>query len=357
MTTLGTIDEHARHEDRAISRDSAANHDRCPEAPALRVTVVIPTYLRPTWLVGCMKSLLAQTRLPDEVIAVMRDDDTATHEAFDRFLSSQNPAPSEGNSISIRHAMVSEPGFLAPIAAGIKSATGDVVAFIDDDAEAYPDWLERLLALYKDPTVVGVGGRYVNIYGGMEARYPTAKRVGRFHWWGSFEGNMYRDLPTSEPREVDFFIGGNMSYRREALQCVRIDAALANDVAFHYEVDLGQQVKQSGGQLIYDPLARIRHYSAPRAQAGMRDPDRDTICWYSHNTLYLAMKHSGAVQRWLALVYSFAIGQSRAWGVLAAATSVFRRRNAQALRELKPALRGKLQAIRSFRQRLTEVSE
>src|SRR5206468_1475371 len=192
--------------------------------------------------------------------------------------------------------------------AGIDAANSDVIAFIDDDAEAYPDWLNRLLGPYTDLSVTGVGGRYVNIYDGVEAKYPIAQRVGRFHWWGTFEGNMYRDLPTNESRAVDFFMGGNMSYRRDALRNVCLDHALANDVAFHYEVDLGQQLKRSGGQLIYDPLARIHHYSAPRAQAGLRQPDSNTILWYNHNTLYIALKHSRRLERCLAVAYSFLVG-------------------------------------------------
>ena len=35
---------------------------------------------------------------------------------------------------------------------------GEVVAFVDDDASARPDWLERLLAPYADPKVIAVGG-------------------------------------------------------------------------------------------------------------------------------------------------------------------------------------------------------
>src|SRR5204863_8136925 len=42
---------------------------------------------------------------------------------------------------------------------GIGLAHAEVVAFLDDDAIAAPDWLERLLAGYADPKVMGVGGK------------------------------------------------------------------------------------------------------------------------------------------------------------------------------------------------------
>src|SRR5207248_2072624 len=41
---------------------------------------------------------------------------------------------------------------------GVARATGDVVAFLDDDAAADPDWIARLAGRYLDPDVLGVGG-------------------------------------------------------------------------------------------------------------------------------------------------------------------------------------------------------
>jgi GT2 family glycosyltransferase len=275
----------------------------------------------------------------------MRADDVATRDAFDQFVASHQDC-----GVQFRAATVTEPGFLPPLIAGIEAATGDIVAFIDDDATAYPDWLERLLAPYADPRVVGVGGRCVNIENGAEVQFSPASRVGKFRWYGSFIGNMYRDLTSNDLHDVDFFAGGNMSYRRDALRGVRIDLALAQDVAFHYEVDLGLQVRRDGGQLVYDPLARIRHYSAPRVQAGMRRPDRDTIYWYNHNSLYIAMKHVRGFRRWLAVLCSYLIGSTRAWGLLAAAVGLVRSRSLQPLRELAPAFAGKARAIRTLRQ-------
>ncbi len=43
-------------------------------------------------------------------------------------------------------------------------ASTDVIAFLDDDAVAEPDWLERLASHYADPAVVGVGGGVLPIW-------------------------------------------------------------------------------------------------------------------------------------------------------------------------------------------------
>ena len=45
--------------------------------------------------------------------------------------------------------------------AGIRAASGDLVAFTDDDCEPAPTWLRELIEPMRDPTVDGVAGRTV----------------------------------------------------------------------------------------------------------------------------------------------------------------------------------------------------
>jgi len=95
---------------------------------------------------------------------------------------------------------------------GVAAATGDVVAFLDDDAAAEPDWLERLTEHYADPSVVGVGGL-------VEPRWTT----GPPRWFpaefGWVVGCSYTGLPlvTATVRNP---IGANMSFRRDQLLAV-----------------------------------------------------------------------------------------------------------------------------------------
>jgi len=316
-----------------------------PHAPdatlvsALTVSVVVPTYDRPEWLVRCLESLLRMTRVPDEIIAVMRDTDLATQQAFECFVAGHARA-----DVRIRRAFVKEPGFLPPVEQGIAEATGDIVVFLDDDSEASSDWLERLLQPYSDPNVGGVGGRCVNADPqGRTIVYPPARYPARFYWFGRIVGNMYRDVVGDGPRDVDFFCGGNMSYRGAALKDVLLDR---REVAFHYEVDLGLQLRERGWKLIYDPDTRVRHFSAPRKIAGLRTQSSDSVFWLSHNVLYIALKHSHGLRRLLTVTYSFAVGSTNEWGFASAAVDIIRRRRLKALRELMVAFRGKMLAIR-----------
>lgn len=95
---------------------------------------------------------------------------------------------------------------------GVAVAQGTIVAFLDDDAIAEPDWVENLAACYTDPQVVGVGGR-------IEPRWKGSRPAwfpGEFHW---IVGCTYVGMPT-ETSPVRNVIGANMSVRKQILTTV-----------------------------------------------------------------------------------------------------------------------------------------
>ena len=102
----------------------------------MKITVLVPSYRRPDLLVKCLGALERQTRRPDEVVVVLRDTD---HESRDAFASYR-----AGTSLPLVAALVSRPGQMAAMNAGLEAATGEVVCFTDDDAEPFADWVERI---------------------------------------------------------------------------------------------------------------------------------------------------------------------------------------------------------------------
>ncbi len=91
-------------------------------------------------------------------------------------------------------------------------ATSDIVAFLDDDAWADRDWLERLVAAYEyEPEhSVAVGGAPIPSFETSRPRWFPVE----FDW---VFGCAYAGLP-EQRAPVPRLIGANMSVLKEALE-------------------------------------------------------------------------------------------------------------------------------------------
>ena len=95
---------------------------------------------------------------------------------------------------------------------GVAASTGEVIAFLDDDAVADVNWLKCLVDAYIDPSVAGVGGR-------TEPAWDTARPAWfpqEFDW---VIGCTYIGMPTRRA-PVRNVLGGNASFRRDVFEQV-----------------------------------------------------------------------------------------------------------------------------------------
>ncbi|HET7511004.1 MAG TPA: glycosyltransferase family 2 protein, partial [Solirubrobacterales bacterium] len=144
---------------------------------------------------------------------------------------------------------------------GVAEASGEVVAFLDDDAIPALDWLKRLAAVYADPNVLGAGGtvrpRWLE---GKPAWFPP-----EFDWVvGCTHSGMPQQL---EP--VRNLVGANMSFRRVTLLEV---GGFSHDLGRVgtlpvgcEETDLSIRVHQRwpAAEILYDPEAKVEHVVPP----------------------------------------------------------------------------------------------
>ena len=110
-----------------------------------QISVVIPHLNQPDLLALCLKSLQNGTRLPDEVIVVDNGSAQLPQAVCDAFPGTrllQEVAPGPG--LARNH--------------GIANSTGDIVAFIDADCIASPQWLAVAEAEMSDPKASILGG-------------------------------------------------------------------------------------------------------------------------------------------------------------------------------------------------------
>lgn len=88
---------------------------------------------------------------------------------------------------------------------GVAATSSDVVAFLDDDAVAHPDWLRHFRDAYTDEGIAGVGGTTL-------PRWESA----RPRWFPEeFDWVLGCTFTGREPGPVRNLLGGNASFRRE----------------------------------------------------------------------------------------------------------------------------------------------
>lgn len=223
-----------------------------PEAPAgpevtLTVTVVICVYTEQRWpqIVQAVRSVLAQ-EVPAAQVVVVVDHNPALLQRVRATFPDLTVVPNGGPR-----------GLSAARNTGLARATGEIVAFLDDDAEAEPDWLARLLPHYRDGRVLAVGGHAVPAWEEERPRWlPT-----EFDW---VVGCSFTGQPT-EVTPVRNVIGCNMSFRRSVLdRTAGFDPALGRvgrTPVGCEETELCIRVRQlePDGVVLHEPAARVRH--------------------------------------------------------------------------------------------------
>lgn len=105
------------------------------------VTVCVCTYKRPERLLMLLGSLAVQTFPLSKVEVVVVDNDSlaSAREAVERFTR-DHPA------LAIRYAVEPDPGISYARNRTVSMAAGDLLAFVDDDEIAAPDWLQELVS-------------------------------------------------------------------------------------------------------------------------------------------------------------------------------------------------------------------
>src|ERR1700676_2593622 len=120
----------------------------------MKITVILCTCNRCESLSKALESLAASTftnSVAWEVLIVDNNSNDRTREVAQGFC---NRFPSQ-----FRYFFEPRPGKSNALNAGIHNATGDILAFTDDDVTVQPTWMQNLTAALQDPTWAGSAGR------------------------------------------------------------------------------------------------------------------------------------------------------------------------------------------------------
>jgi GT2 family glycosyltransferase len=204
-----------------------------------RVSVLIPTKDRPADLVLSVRSLLAQSILPGELlIADQSGNDYGRAQVEKEFAEASEVVK---NGVKLLHLI--EPKISGAAEARnrlMNLASGDIWLFLDDDVSLEHNCIEKLLSVYLECLeVVGVAGIITN--------YAKPALIERL-WASAFARGPFRDerqpiywkassLVDSQPIRVTKFTGACMSFKADAIGTLRFDhkltgGSLAEDIDF-----------------------------------------------------------------------------------------------------------------------------
>jgi glucosyl-dolichyl phosphate glucuronosyltransferase len=209
------------------------------------VSVVICAYTEDRWpqLVKSVASVEAQTAPPIEIIVCI-DHNESLRRKSEEYFGKGRPAETVP-LIVLANKYNGHLGSARNTAA--EFASGEVLAFLDDDAAADADWLERLIAPYDDSRVGAVGGAPLPVF-----------EVGRPRWFPyEFDwvfGCAYRGLPSARA-PLAHLIGANMSARQSALR--EVGGFHSDD---HDDMDMCHRIAHAQHRVLYEPRAVVHHF-------------------------------------------------------------------------------------------------
>ena len=171
---------------------------------------------------------------------------------------------------------------------GICAASGDIVAFTDDDGIPEPDWLDNIIPAYYDTQVAAVGGFVRNNTGvGYQTKFIKSNR----HGISDVMIDSAEKLPEAVPGATEFtgLIGVNSTFRREILIGVG-----GFDIEFAYfldETDVIVRLVDAGYKIVIVPEAEVHH---KYASSHIRNEVGIAKNWFTtaRSTAYFCLKNA-----------------------------------------------------------------
>lgn len=226
-------------------------------AAAGGISVVICAFTEERWdaLRGAVASVAAQRRAALETIVVIDHNDALLERSRVELQAARVIPNAHGKGLS------------GARNSGIDAAGGEMIAFLDDDAIADPDWLAVLARALADDATLGAGGAVDPDWLDGRPRWFPAE----FNW---VVGCAHNGMPDA-PAAVRNVIGANMAFRADLLRELggfREGIGRVGSVPLGCEetdLCIRAQQQRPAGRVVYDPGARVRHL-VPAARGTLR---------------------------------------------------------------------------------------
>ena len=239
------------------------------------ISIVIPTSGRASTLKHVLEGLKRQTYRNFELVLVHKPTSDNTEELLREY-----------RKILKTKVITQKEGFVTDAYnLGLRQAKGQIIAFLDDDAVPYPNWLEEHLRIYdfydhvggiSGPAISAIekNGKIVKQVDNSERNYSRVQKPHDFPWARPVNGMLGYYIfigrdglvhHRSELENIDshsivpslLHMGANMSIKKEALEGLHINNNLI--LGFAFEQLLSYQIWKKGYKLLYCPDIKVLH--------------------------------------------------------------------------------------------------
>ncbi|HBF87857.1 MAG TPA: hypothetical protein DDX39_04365 [Bacteroidales bacterium] len=214
----------------------------------MELSIIICSYNRDKYLPEALESLTKQTLDNSKVeYIVINNNSTDKTEEISLNFGKNNP------ELNFKYAIESNQGLSYARNKGIEIASGKIIAFIDDDAIAEPDYAENLLqAFQNNPKFDSLGGKVLPIYfAGKEPKWMSKYLEG-------FVSKVDYGDTTTAFVSTKYPVGCNMAFRKEVFEELggfNVDLGIRNDDKYMF-----LKLRRNGKTILYAADVIVHHY-------------------------------------------------------------------------------------------------
>ncbi len=205
-----------------------------------KVSIIVPTYERPTSIVDCLGSLAALDFPREDYEVIVADDGSSAPpvEAVERASTSMN----------VKLVRCEHRGPASARNAGLRTARGDWIAFTDDDCRPEPGWLRELMGAATIEPPSAAGGQTLNGIPTSDSSETSQLLID--YLYGYFN---------SDPDSGSFFTTNNLLFPRAELEALGgFDESFP--LAASEDRDLCLRWVERGLRIRFAPRATVRHH-------------------------------------------------------------------------------------------------
>ncbi|MGQ9460513.1 MAG: glycosyltransferase family 2 protein [Candidatus Bathyarchaeaceae archaeon] len=227
----------------------------------MKISVIVCTKNRVQELIGCIKSVLAQSLSPDELIIVDAGDTEKAH------LKIKEEFPKDSRFKYIH----TKPGLTYARNTGVSNSSGNIIFFLDDDVVLDKDFIKEIVKVFEKDSEKKIGGVMGNIVNIPRLKIKTLllHSIERIFLLPTSGNGRFRasGCPTfvhgaKEIKNVEFLSGCCCAYRKEVFKDFKFDEDFLDAHLYTDDEDFSYRVSQKY-QNVYTPHAKIVHNPSP----------------------------------------------------------------------------------------------